>query len=89
MSATGVGFTVCFPHDCHCGALVDAKGLHCFVCKKAPGKTIRHQALNDMIAHTFSAAGVPVTKEPSGLFRSDGKRPDGLSLVPWELCAGM
>jgi len=40
-----------------------------------------------MIARTFSAAGVPVTKEPSGLFRSDGidgKRPDGLSLVPWE-----
>ena len=24
-----------------------------------------------------------VTKELSGLFRSDGKRPDGLSLIPW------
>lgn len=23
------------------------------------------------------------TLEPSGLFRNDGKRPDGLSLVPW------
>jgi len=25
-----------------------------------------------------------VTKEPSGLFRADGKRPDGLTLVPWQ-----
>ena len=30
------------------------------------------------------SAGIPVTKEPNGLSRSDGKRPDGLSLVPWE-----
>ena len=30
----------------------------------------------------FASAGIPVTKEPSGLFQSDGKRPDGLSLVP-------
>jgi len=29
-------------------------------------------------------AGIPCTKEPRGLSRSDGKRPDGLSLVPWE-----
>ena len=25
-----------------------------------------------------------MTKEPSGLFRRDGKRPDGLTLVPWQ-----
>jgi len=25
-----------------------------------------------------------VTKEPSGLFHTDGKRPDGLTLVPWQ-----
>jgi len=35
-----------------------------------------------MIARAFSSAGLPITKEPSGLFRSDGKRPDGLTLVP-------
>jgi len=46
-------------------------------------QTIRHHAINDLIARAFSSAGLPATKEPSGLFRSDGKRPDGLTLVPW------
>ena len=36
----------------------------------------RHHALNDLIARSFASAGVPVTKEPIGLFRSDGKRPE-------------
>ena len=31
----------------------------------------------------MSSAGVPSTKEPTGLLRDDGKRPDGLSLIPW------
>ena len=58
-------------------------GVHSFVCKRAPGKTSRHHAFNDLIARGFSSAGLPVTKEPLGLFRSDGKRPHGLTLVPW------
>jgi len=64
--------------------MVDAWGLHSFVCKKAPGKTIRHHALNKWIARSFLSAGVPVVKKPTGLSRSDGKRPDGLSVVPWQ-----
>ena len=63
--------------------MVDARGLHCFVCKKAPGKIIRHHSLNDLIARSFSAVGVPVAKEPTGLSRL-AKRPDGLFLVPWQ-----
>jgi len=31
-----------------------------------------------------SAANIPAAKEPSGLLRSDGKRPDGLTLIPWQ-----
>ena len=61
--------------------MVDGRGLHSFVCKKAPGKTIRHHSLNDLIARSFSAAGVPVAINPQAS-RSDGKRLDGLSLVP-------
>ena len=29
-------------------------------------------------------AGIPAVKEPQGLVRVDGKRPDGLTLVPWQ-----
>ena len=79
-----LGLPLCVPHKCHCGSLVDAQGLHGFVCKKAPGRTARHHALNDLVARAMVSAGIPVTKEPQGLSRSDGKRPDGLSLVPWE-----
>ena len=79
-----LGLDLCSPHECHCGTLVDALGLYSFVCKRAPSKTIRHHSLNDFIARSFSAAGVPVVKEPTGLSRSNGKHPDGLSLVPWQ-----
>jgi len=43
--------------------------------------------MSDLVARAMASAGIPSTKEPLGLSRSDGKRPDGLSLVPWE--AGM
>ena len=79
-----MGLDLCVPHHCHCGSLVDARGLHSFVCKRAPSRSARHHALNDLIARSFAAAGIPVTKEPTGLFRSDGKRPEGLTLVPWQ-----
>ena len=32
----------------------------------------------------YPLLGIPACLEPSGLSRSDGKRPDGLTLVPWE-----
>ena len=28
-------------------------------------------------------ANIPATKEPNGLLRTDGKQPDGLTLLPW------
>ena len=62
---------------------VDARGLHNFVCKRAPGRSARHHALDDSLARSFAATGVPVTKELVGISRTDGKRPDGLTLVPW------
>ena len=36
----------------------------------------------------MASAGIPVSKEPQGLSRSDGKRPDGFSLIPWHWQAG-
>ena len=49
------------------------------VCKN--GKTARHQVLNDVIWRALNAAGIPATKEPSGLNRQDDQRPDGLTLI--------
>ena len=37
-----------------------------------------------MLHYTLSSGQLSVTKEPSRLFRADGKRPDGLTLVPWQ-----
>ena len=54
------------------------------VCKKAPGKIARHHVFNDIIWRAFGAAGIPAVKEPSVLDRQDGKRPDGLTLIPWQ-----
>jgi len=42
----------------------------------------RHQVINDIIWRTLSSAGMPAIKEPTGLSRQDGKRPDGLTLIP-------
>jgi len=63
---------LCVPHQCHCNSEVDACGIHSLVCKKAPGRSARHHALNDLVARGFSSAGVRVTKELVGLFRTDG-----------------
>ena len=32
---------------------------------------------------SLTRAKIPATREPAGLLRSNGKRPDGLTLIPW------
>ena len=44
----------------------------------------RHHNINDLVWRGLTRAGIPSTKEPSGLSRTDGKRPDGLTLIPWQ-----
>ena len=63
--------------------LTGTRGLS-FVCKTLPSLITRNHTLNDIISYTFAFAKIPATKEPYGLFRSDGKRPDGLNLIPWQ-----
>ena len=57
---------------------------HGLSCRKSAGRHHRHSAVNDIIYRALVAAHVPSRLEPSGLFRSDGKRPDGVSIVPWK-----
>ena len=45
---------------------------------------MRYNTLNDIIRRALGRAEVPSTLEPVGLTRTDGKRPDGLTLVPWK-----
>ena len=80
-----LGTTLCRPHDCfHCGAEVNHLGTHGLSCVRSEGLHNRHAALNDIVHRALTAAHIPSRLEPSGIFRSDGKRPDGITLVPWK-----
>ena len=82
-----LGTSICVPHLCNCcGAEVTALGTHGLSCRSSSGRHHRHAAINEIIHRTLSAAHVPSRLEPQGLLRSDGKRPDGMTLTPW--CAG-
>ena len=39
--------------------------------------------MNDIIFRALVTAGVPSVKKPSSLFRSDGRRSDGVTQIPW------
>ena len=79
-----LGAKLCEPHRCLCGADVDPEGTHGLACRRSAGRTTRHHALNDLVWRALSRAGIPSIKEPAGLLRSDGKRPDGLTQIPWQ-----
>ena len=55
---------LCALHQCQCRSLADVNGLHSFLCKTAPGRTARYQALNDLIARSFVSAVLPLSKSP-------------------------
>jgi hypothetical protein len=78
-----LGTKLCEPHLCICGTTVDYRGYHGLSCRRSSGRTSRHNHINDIVCRAFARAEVPVVKEPSGLSRSDGKRPDGLTQIPW------
>lgn len=78
-----LGIDLCAPHTCVCGATVDTKGRHGLKCKKSAGRWSRHAELNNIIKRALATADIPTRLEPPGIFREDGKRVDGISLIPW------
>ena len=78
-----LGSELCQPFYCICGSVVDSLGAHALSCKRNPGRSQRHHMINDIVWRALQKAGFPSVKEPHGLIRSDGKRPDGLTLIPW------
>lgn len=82
-TALRLGCDVCQPHKCSCGAEVTSKGYHGLSCRQSAGRWSRHHSANDVISRALGTAGVPTLKEPPGCSKSDGKRPDGLTLILW------
>src|SRR5271163_4863717 len=78
-----VGSSIVLGHECVCGQPVLPNGHHGLSCRQSKGRQSRHASANDIIARAFRSAGVPTTLEPQALLRSDGKRPDGVTLIPW------
>jgi hypothetical protein len=62
---------------------VDETGLHGLSCRSSAGRQSRHAAVNDIIARSLRSAEIPSLREPPGCSHEDGKRPDGLTLIPW------
>jgi hypothetical protein len=81
--ALRLGSDVCEEYKCECGEEVNKKGRHGLSCKKAGGRLSRHGEINKIISKALSSAGYPNILEPPGISRVDGKRPDGMTLVPW------
>jgi len=71
-----LGARLCEPYQCPCGAKVGPEGTHGLSSR-------RHNTLNDLVWRALGRANVPAVKEPIGLLRSYGKRPNGLTQIPW------
>ena len=85
--ATGLhlGAALCRPHLCsQCGVQVDESATHGLSCCRSVGCHHRHNAINDIICRSLSAAGVPCQPEPQNLVRQDGKCSDGVTVLPWK-----
>jgi hypothetical protein len=66
-----------------CNAKVDKIGIHGLSCSKSSGRFFKHTAINSIINRSLISIHVYSTLKPNGPSRDDGKRPDGLTLVPW------
>ena len=79
-----IGMRLCVAHTCVCGEQADEFGYHGLVCKKSLGRYARHAMANDLFKRVLNTSKVPALLEPTGCNRTDGKKPDGLTLVPWQ-----
>ena len=71
--------SICAPHKCICGVDVDSSGVHGLSCRKSAG---RHSTLNDLVKRALTSAEVSSRLELTSMSRSDGKRPNGLTMMP-------
>ena len=79
-----LGAPIVRSHVCVCGATVTVDGHHGLSCRHGSGRHSRHNQVNDLLCRAFTSAGTQSTREPHSLCTSGGKRPDGVTLVPWK-----
>ena len=79
-----LGAPVVRPHVCVCGATVTVDGHHGLSCRHGSGRHSRHNQVNDLLARAFISTGTLTTREPHSLCTNNGKRPDGVTQVPWK-----
>ena len=80
-----LGANICVAHTCRCGKRVERDGLQGLSCTKNAGRFSRHATLNSLIKQTLGSLGLPSMLEPRGLYRTDGKRPDGVTTISREM----
>ena len=72
------------PHACVCGAMVTADGHHGLSCRRGSGRHSRLNQINDLLCRAFLSFGTLASREPQGLYTNSGKRPDGVTQLPWQ-----
>ena len=77
-------FPSVFHTNAHCHAEVDELGTHGLSCVKNASRHSRHATVNSIVQRSLASAKIPSTLEPSDLFKSDDKRPDGMTIAPWK-----
>ena len=80
-----LGTNLCDQRRCPSCTVVDYRGTHRLLCKKSSARIARHSYINDFIYRALVRAKIAFVKESVGLSRTDGKRPDGLTLIPWQV----
>ena len=57
---------------------------HTFLGYIVQSSPFQHSFFNDFMRRSLASIGVPSVLEPAGLSRTDGKRPDGVTAIPWQ-----
>ena len=80
-----LGINLCQPHQCPCGAVVDARGLHGLSCRRSAGRQQRHSLLNDIIFRSLGWAKIQGTFGPRQVRRQASRWGNIDSVVSWKM----
>ena len=63
---------------------MDEFATHGLSCRMSSGRLLWHATINTIVKMSLARAQIPSALEPVGLCRSDSKRPDGVTITPWQ-----